>query len=100
MPGGTDLAVGIAGLQQAEQLGPSLLGQALVGPGKQAPAPILVFWGGSNASYAVVGDWTGIGIDTPGYRVGTGWTVRASGLASGPTTSFTFGVTGSVPFAW
>jgi hypothetical protein len=35
-----NLPTGVAGLQQAEQLGASLLGEALVGSGEQTPAPV------------------------------------------------------------
>jgi hypothetical protein len=69
------------------------------GPGAADFGPF-VFWGGTSSSYPVVGDWAGIGTDTPGYRVGTGWTVRTAGFASGPASTFTFGVSGSIPFTW
>jgi predicted outer membrane repeat protein len=69
-----------------------------VGAGAPDIAPF-VFWGGVG-SYPVVGDWTGIGIDTPGYRQGSVWTVRTTAVTEGPTSTFNFGVTNSVPFAW
>ena len=58
-----------------------------------------VFWGGFG-SVPVVGNWAGIGFDTPGYRIGSTWTVRTASVTGGPTTTFIFGVGNSVPFAW
>ncbi len=58
-----------------------------------------VFWGGSG-SYPVVGDFGGIGRDTPGYRVGTTWTVRTEAVTGGATDTFDFGVAGSIPLTW
>jgi len=55
---------------------------------------------GPAGAYPVVGDWGGNGFDTPGYRVGTTWTVRTAAVTSGATSTFDFGVANSVPFSW
>ena len=55
---------------------------------------------GPAGAYPVIGDWGGNGFDTPGYRVGTTWTVRTDAVTIGATSTFDFGVANSVPFSW
>jgi len=40
VPGSADLAVGVAGVEQTEQLGAAGLVETLIGFGQQAPAPV------------------------------------------------------------
>ena len=52
-----------------------------------------------------MGDWTGLGVDRPGHRIGATWTVRVGGNPPTPTVSpeftFDFGpATQAVPLSW
>ena len=57
-------------------------------------------FGVPGSSVPVVGDWDGDGTDSPGFRTGTTWTVRTTGVGVGSTTTFVFGTTNAIPLTW
>jgi uncharacterized repeat protein (TIGR01451 family) len=62
-----------------------------------------VFWSGSGtASYPVVGDWDGDGIDTVGVRsAGSSWVLNNQNDSSPPDVPvFTFGAANALPLTW
>jgi hypothetical protein len=60
-----------------------------------------VTYGGAGL-YPIVGDWNGDGTDSLGTKVmaGTGWELSDSNTAPSTTTSFDFGASNDLPYAW